>query len=246
MMLSFRTLARLTRISALPTLWSNVLTAFFLVTEESLSLRLVALLFACSALYLAGMVFNDVCDADDDMRERPDRPIPLDEISRTAARNCGIGLWALAIIGQAVCFAVIGAGTILLTMAFAFAVILNMLVLCYNFTHKRMQKRAPLLMAGCRLFNILFVFSIAGNSIVPSLAFLAYCVSVTAYIYYVTKLSQREAEFPKIQKWVGLLLQGLILFDALWCLASVGVIPAVIVLTLYPVTFLLRRYASLT
>ncbi len=47
----------------------------------------VALWLASSSLYLAGMVLNDVFDAQLDARERPERPIPSGRIARAVGRR---------------------------------------------------------------------------------------------------------------------------------------------------------------
>jgi hypothetical protein len=59
-------------------------------------------------------------------------------------------------------------------------------------------------------------------------------------------LSRFEAESQKIQEWIGLLLSFLILIDVVACFIFVGIIPAFLVLLLYPVVFLLRRFVSMT
>ena len=74
------------RISNLPTVWTNVLVGAVLSiavarpSNPSLVAVLIAII-AGSCLYLAGMVFNDVADVDEDRAQRPERPIPRGERS---------------------------------------------------------------------------------------------------------------------------------------------------------------------
>ncbi len=56
--------------------------------------RFAALLAASAALYIAGMVLNDVFDVEVDRRERPQRPLPSGRVSLTVARRLGWGLLA--------------------------------------------------------------------------------------------------------------------------------------------------------
>ena len=58
---------------------------------------------AIIALYAAGIVFNDVCDAELDRRERPERPLPSGMIDLRAAAiaAAGLGITGLILAGGA-------------------------------------------------------------------------------------------------------------------------------------------------
>ncbi len=87
-----RTWLELTRFPALFTTWSNILAAHFIVTSESPDWSLLGLLLGTSsALYLGGMVLNDCCDYQEDLLERPYRPLPSGRIGRQTA-------WALTTV----------------------------------------------------------------------------------------------------------------------------------------------------
>src|SRR5437868_1114393 len=60
------------------------------------------LLVSSSCLYIAGMVFNDVFDVEQDRRERPHRPIPSGRISKRSA----------TVLGCSIMFAGLAAGNI--------------------------------------------------------------------------------------------------------------------------------------
>ncbi|MCS7014832.1 MAG: UbiA family prenyltransferase [Gemmatales bacterium] len=95
-------IAELCRIANLPSAWADILCGWLVgesVAYESggehpHGLVLSLLLLATSGLYLSGMVWNDVFDAETDLRERPYRPIPSGRVSRSSA-----ALLALALMG---------------------------------------------------------------------------------------------------------------------------------------------------
>ncbi len=96
---------RLSRISNLPTVWTNVLVGIALASAPEIDFRLMLLLLSMSMYYIGGMFLNDAFDRDFDARERPDRPIPAGEASTTEVFGFGFGMlcvgWSLLIvIGQ--------------------------------------------------------------------------------------------------------------------------------------------------
>lgn len=132
----------LLRISNLPTVWSNLIAGAVIVSAFDGRVGLgpmLVILVAGSALYLGGMVLNDVFDATIDARERPSRPIPSGRVSRRAASRLGWGL--------------LGVGCLLpWTVSIAAGVIANLiaaLVVIYDAIHAR-TAWSVLVMAGCR------------------------------------------------------------------------------------------------
>ena len=131
----------------------------FLVTHDAGLVPVgifVLLLVASCLIYTAGMVLNDVFDAEIDARERPERPIPSDRIALQTARRVGFGLLTVGT----------GAGTLagLLLADYRAVVVAWLLALCvvlYNGLLKR-TPIAPLLMGGCRALNVLLGMSAAG------------------------------------------------------------------------------------
>ena len=94
----------LMRLSNLPTVWSNLLHGLAAGTFVAWSqippgLRPgplptsvgfyfdqgFVLLIGVSLIYIAGMIFNDVADANEDLRDRPTRAIPSGRVNRRAA-----------------------------------------------------------------------------------------------------------------------------------------------------------------
>lgn len=147
---------RLMRISALPTLCSNVLTAYFLACIAAGGSPPVGipilLLSTCGAFYLAGMVLNDFFDAKLDAVERPERPIPSGRISRLKAGLLGGALLLAGIMGVEFCARLSESNLIR-----PVGLILATLIVVYDVWFKRVPILGPATMGYCRFFNILFV-----------------------------------------------------------------------------------------
>lgn len=120
------------------------------------------LLAASSLLYIAGMVLNDVFDYEVDKAERPERPLPSGQIPLHQARwlglmmlAAGVGLAWLAgyiYVGEASPVYAWRGGTV--------AMLLAACVLLYDGGLKR-TLAGPLVMGGCRFFNVLLGMSLA-------------------------------------------------------------------------------------
>ncbi len=91
------TILRLGRVSNLPTVWSNVLTAVLLSGVSPLAPTPLLLAVAMTLYYEAGMFLNDAYDAGVDRRERPERPIPMGEVSAATVFASGFAMLAAAI-----------------------------------------------------------------------------------------------------------------------------------------------------
>lgn len=149
---------RLLRITALPTAISNILMAFLLVHQTwTPTVELALLIFASSCLYLAGMVLNDVFDFDIDLKQRPNRPLPSGQISRSTARMVGFGLLIGGVLIACIAGWIGGAtGEIGLdtSRTGAIAILLAVSIVLYDGPLKQTIV-APVLMGGCRTLNIL-------------------------------------------------------------------------------------------
>ena len=102
--MNWRSYAQLVRLPNLPTALADIGLAG-LATGLLLSRwpAFLLLLGASACLYMAGMVFNDYFDIEQDRRERPDRPIPSGAVSARHAAllgafllTAGVGLAAVA------------------------------------------------------------------------------------------------------------------------------------------------------
>ena len=118
------------------------------------------LLAACSLLYTAGMVLNDVYDHEIDARDRPERPIPSGRVSLGTARGvgygmllCGVGLgWLSGFLGD-LDGAIVWRGG-------AVASLLGVCVVLYDAVLKA-TPAGPVAMGACRFLNVLLGMSFA-------------------------------------------------------------------------------------
>jgi len=159
----------------------------YLLTHESFAWEPVfGLIWAASSLlYLAGMVLNDVFDADQDLVERPSRPLPSGRISVARAKSLGFGMLAVGVAFAWVASYWLGdirpGGT---------GTLLAMLVLAYDAILKR-TPLGPLAMGGCRSLNVLLGMSAAGFE--WHAAHLLVAGGIGLYIVGVTWFARTEA-----------------------------------------------------
>jgi hypothetical protein len=138
---------RLGRVSNLPTVWTNVLAGTVLSGAPHALGRAPPLMLALSLFYVAGMYFNDACDAAYDRQHRPRRPIPSGAVAASTvfaigAALFGCGLLLLLLLG------VSPNGTGL--RGFASGLALTVAILVYDAWHKG-NPIGPLLMGLCRV-----------------------------------------------------------------------------------------------
>src|SRR5690348_3930760 len=91
----WRVYLKLSRISNLPTIWTNAIAATVLAGSEPSGTAFIATVVGLSLVYTAGMFLNDAFDSDFDRRFRKDRPIPAGEIGSREVFAVGFGLLAL-------------------------------------------------------------------------------------------------------------------------------------------------------
>ena len=140
-----RAYLQLVRLPAVFTAMADIVLGFVLANGAlSPFPEFAALLCASSALYLAGMVFNDFFDRRIDAIERPKRPIPSGRVSPRAALFLGLALLAAGLS------CALAAGN----RALAMAGLLTLLILAYDGLLKQTVV-GPVAMGGCRVVNVL-------------------------------------------------------------------------------------------
>jgi len=143
------TLLAMSRVSNLPSIWSNCLAGWVLCGAHT-SLKLLLLLSGVSLLYLGGCFLNDAFDAEQDRRRRPSRPLPSGKISPEWVWRIGFGLLILGVLLLVPCSTLSGVGAVLLVV----------FILLYNATHQILTA-SPWILGLCR-FWIYFIAGAAG------------------------------------------------------------------------------------
>lgn len=210
---------RLARVSALPTALSNILLGYLLAWKLQNAAwhlgDLLLLLGGSGAIYLAGMILNDVNDLETDRIERPERPLPSGRIPVDQARQVG---YALLLLG--VTLPLLGSLLLVdprptLDRRFALATLLVLLVLLYNGKLKS-TLLGPAIMGGCRTTNLLLGASGLGWDMqaeslwlgfAPATWWLACCLGL--YVLGITWIARDEAAGPGNP--TGLILGGVLL-----------------------------------
>jgi 4-hydroxybenzoate polyprenyltransferase len=231
----------LARAGNFPSVASNVLAALVLSSEGGRTLFPSPALFALAAIggclvYAGGATFNDVFDAEFDARHRPERAIPRQVVSRSAAAwiatiemILGLGLFVFAGASP-----LIGAG-------------LAVVIVLYDWLHKRWIG-SVVLMAGCRVLLAVLVASLPGHS--AGGAFWGWVGALFTYIVTLSLIARWEykpgAPAAKIGKSVGRLLAFIPLIDALALLLAGAWLPALACAVAVPLGRYAQRLAAST
>lgn len=156
--------------------------------DETWLLRAGLLLLASGCIYLAGMVWNDYFDLDEDRQERAFRPLPSGKISLKTAVRIGVALLAVGLTGAALSG---WDGTSWRPDGAAIGALLVVAVLLYDARIKR-TPAGPLGMALCRFLNVMLGLSLADFSAVPWVTRLHVAAAVGVYIVGVTWFARTE------------------------------------------------------
>lgn len=149
---------RLSRVSNLPTVWTNVLAGVALAGGNWNATSIPLAMLAVSLFYTGGMFLNDAFDREFDARMRPDRPIPAGDVP--AARVFGFGFGMLG-LGLGILLAVgLMPGSAGLDIVPA-GILLCIAIVLYDAYHKA-NPLSPLLMGLCRML----VYLIAALAVV--------------------------------------------------------------------------------
>ncbi len=197
----WRSYLLLSRVSNLPTVWSNVLAGTVAAHAALNWPDVVRLAAGVSLLYTAGMFFNDVFDRDSDAVERPDRPIPAGDVHLGVVVVAASAMMAL---GMAVVAWPRGAGAPL-----AWSTVLVAAILFYNYRHKR-NPFGPLVMGICRGLVYCVVASAVATTVGPPV--FAAAAGLVIYVLALTEVAKRVG--PRAGVVVPLLIAGISLFDA--------------------------------
>jgi 4-hydroxybenzoate polyprenyltransferase len=187
----------LSRVSNLPTVWSNVLAGTLTASLASDWPLVLMVAVAVSLFYTGGMFLNDAFDAAIDRAERPERPIPAGNVGRGEVFAIGAAFLA--------------GGLVLLPpdrRVWLFGLALVGAILLYDFRHKR-TRYAPLVMGLCRGLVYCVAAAAAGSVTVAALVGAAVMTSYVVGLTVVAKHAGSRA------RWlVPVLIAAISLVDA--------------------------------
>jgi 4-hydroxybenzoate polyprenyltransferase len=143
----------------------------------------VGLAVASVLLYAAGTTLNDYFDADEDRRERPERPIPSGDVSHREAAVLGVGLLGSGLV---VSFVAAGDAALVVAALLAFAIVL------YDGVFKRFVV-GPVFMGSARGLNVL-LGTTAGDVFPTAIPTWQLAVPVVVFLYIAGVTFMAEAE----------------------------------------------------
>lgn len=226
---------RLFRIPNVFTAAADVMMGFLFVqtnsnwqTDPRAWATLLALVLASAMLYTAGMILNDVYDIEQDLAERPARPLPSGAISVSWARFLG---YDLLILGAALAALAGWLNPLADSVAWRSAAIGIALAACVVLYDRILKHTplAPLAMGGCRFLNVLLGMSIGTVALAASPATLFFdgsslmvACGIGVYIVGVTVFARNEAQNEEEKKnpRVGLIFGAAIMAVGLGLLAA--------------------------
>lgn len=223
--MTFKTFLNLCRVSNLPSVWMNVLTAALLVSHQTslpLSPGLVLLLmFSLSLFYMGGMSLNDYMDRHWDREHQPFRPIASGKVQASSVAVLSIALFTAALACLA--FTPYSAG-------FYTGLVLLLVIVIYDSWHKH-NAASVLVMASARLLVFLVTARALHNDWIPVIWLAAglqffYTLALTLVARYEHK-RQRNHSLPLIPLLIAgmSVLDGLLLAVAIhpaWLLVGIG------------------------
>ena len=185
------------------TAWADILLGYAAagaVTMDTNPIMVLGwLILATTGLYGGGVVFNDVCDAQLDAVERPERPLPSGRASVSGAISLGTGLLVMGI----------AAAAMVSSLSAILATIVAITALLYDKYGKHQTVLGPINMGACRGGNLLL-----GVSAVPEAVGDRWYLALIPIIYIaaITAISQGEVYGgQKITGIVAIALIGLVI-----------------------------------
>ncbi len=222
--------AQLLRLPNLFTAVADPLAGWLIIGGSEPGWQLPVLAATSACLYAAGIVLNDCFDYATDCQQRPHRPLPRGEISRSTAWTIGFGL----LLAGLVLAALVG------PVAFWISLFLGLMVLFYNGWSKQFAVLGSLTLGVCRFANLLL-----GMRALPPKLWLA-PAALGVYVMAIGWYARREVEHPGRIRVVKRLLLGIVWLDAVMVLAVGDWIGALLVASLWLPAVALARWLEMT
>jgi 4-hydroxybenzoate polyprenyltransferase len=236
----FRDWAALARLPNVPTVWSNVFTAWAFAGGTLVDFHRTGLwlsLLGGTLLYIGGTVLNDVNDVAFDRQHRPERPIPSGRIARGLAGAVAMGL-------------MLGGLAVFWLAHNHLALLLAILIVLYTQAHKKLPAAGMFLMGLCRLMLAYSVYVSLQNAAfvypwqlrhVPA----SWWCAIFLYVFAISALAQKETG-SRARQAVGWMLAALPVLDASFLFYAGLAQPALVPLGCAILAWWLRRVASAT
>lgn len=187
----------LSRLSNLPTIWTNVL-AGSVAAGAALDSRVAWAVLAASLLYTGGMVLNDLWDMDHDGVHRPTRPLVSGQVSPKAA----------AVVMLVLMFGGMALAKFVDPAAQVWVIGLVAAIVYYDIRHKR-DPLAPVVMGLCRGLVYAVAAAMATGD-VPHGVLIAGAVMAA----YVAAFTYAARYIPAFRPWVSWAIAGISAVDA--------------------------------
>lgn len=170
--------------------------AGFLLAGGALFMSLAYATMASLLLYTVGLISNDLADIHEDLRDRPQRPLPARHISLKAARTACILLTGIAII----------LGFLASWTTGWIAIALLFCILVYNYLLKKVPWIGGLSMGTCRSLNVLLGASVVSSGL--PVAVIIFALLAGGYIAAVSFIAADETRRSdvRIRRWLPALL----------------------------------------
>jgi 4-hydroxybenzoate polyprenyltransferase len=198
----------LSRISNLPTVWTNVAAGAAVVHRTEPFSMVVQVAVAISFMYTGGMFLNDAFDARFDAVHRRDRPIPSGDVPRREVLGVGFALLAIAELWLALA---VGARALAWGLALAAAIV------AYDYRHKQFRF-GPLVMGLCRGLVYVVAASLAAET--PAVPVALAAAALTCYVMSLTWVAKQTG--PAAARVIPAMIAGISLVDAVVILVSGG------------------------
>jgi len=157
--------------------------------------RVVPCAAASLFLYMAGTVSNDCFDLEEDLRDRPGRPLPSRRVHPGAALLVAVLLFALGVASAVLAGVVPAMVACLLTLA----------VVTYNAGGKRITLWGPLNMGLCRGLSLMLGAAALGVTGLTSTIVLVAAGGLTLYVAAVTLIAAKETSGKAVGTFTALL-----------------------------------------
>ena len=203
----FRTALQLGRVSNLPTVWTNTLTAIVLSGASTSFPNTMLLVWAMSLAYTGGMYLNDAFDREIDALERPGRPIPSNKVTAREVFIAGFAMLGMAILLVGLVASHLDNALPALTSCIALCVS----IVGYNVWHKG-NPSSPILMGICR--SLVYVTTALAISPEPNIGVYVGACIMLAYLIGLTYTAKQEQFGHVSTLWPLVFLAAPLLYGA--------------------------------